>query len=225
LRESGDGEPRDRDHRDGEHNADVFDVLMVCTGNICRSPMAELLFTRSLRTALGPQDAAAFRVHSAGTYGLHGYPIDAHAAQIMTEMGIDATAFRAREVTEAMVAEADLVLTATRDHRAAIATMLPRSARRTFTIREFGRLCGFVDPTILPGGDIVQRARALVRAAAASRGMTSVERHEDDIADPYGARLADFEAAAALISVALRTPVSLLAGTADYSRPDKEGET
>jgi protein-tyrosine phosphatase len=206
------------------HNGqrDVFDVLMVCTGNICRSPMAELIFRANVESALGPDQAGAFRVHSAGTYGLHGYPIDAHAARIMTDLAIDSSHFRAREVTEAMLAETDLVLTATREHRAAVVTMLPRAARRTFTMREFGRLCSLVDPAVLPEGDIVQRARKLVVAAAAQRGMTVVTRQEDDIADPYGARLTEFEASAALITAAFQAPVALLAGAADYSRPDEE---
>lgn len=199
--------------RVADQRSDVFDVLMVCTGNICRSPMAELIFMDRLRRAVGPDDAAAFRVHSAGTYGLHGYPIDAHAARIMTDLGIDSAAFRAREVTEAMLAQTDLVLTATREHRAAVVTMLPRASRRTFTIREFGRLCSGVDPAALgdADGDIVERGRRLVVAAAAQRGMSIVPRHEDDIADPYGARLTEFEASAALIADALRTPVELLA--------------
>ena len=207
-----------------DRRGDVFDVLMVCTGNICRSPMAELIFHAGLQAALNPEQAAAFSVHSAGTYGLHGYPIDAHAARIMTDLAIDSSRFRAREVTEAMLAETDLVLTATRDHRAAVVTMLPRAARRTFTLREFGRLCDLVDPTELPDGDIVQRARQLVVAAAAQRGMAVVPRQEDDVADPYGARLTEFEASAELISAAFRAPLARLAGTAGYSRPDEKGE-
>jgi protein-tyrosine phosphatase len=200
---------RNADVGDGQ---DVFDVLMVCTGNICRSPMAELLLAEALRGAVDADGRAVFRVHSAGTYGLHGYPIDAHAGRLMTDRGIDPSAFRAREITASMVAGADLVLTATREHRAHVVTLHPRASQRAFTIREFGRLCSGVDAERLPSGDPVARARALVTAAAAQRGMFTVPRHEDDVADPYGARLTEFEATAALITESLALPVALLTG-------------
>ncbi|HZG94527.1 MAG TPA: low molecular weight phosphatase family protein [Mycobacteriales bacterium] len=202
---------RDRAARRADEH-DVFDILMVCTGNICRSPMAELILADALSGAVDASGRQVFRVHSAGTYGLHGYPIDAHAGRLMTDRGIDPSAFRAREITASMVAEADLVLTATREHRAHVVTLHPRSAQRTFTIREFGRLCTGIDPATLPPGDAVRRARAVVAAAAAQRGMFTAPRHEDDVADPYGARLTAFEASAALITEALALPVTLLAG-------------
>jgi protein-tyrosine phosphatase len=197
---------------DRAYGHDVFDILMVCTGNICRSPMAELILADALRGAVDEDGRAVFRVHSAGTYGLHGYPIDPHAGRLMTDRGIDPSGFRAREITASMVAEADLVLTATREHRAHVVTLHPRSAQRTFTIREFARLCSGVDPAKLPSRDAVTRARAVVAAASAQRGMFTVERHEDDVADPYGARLTAFEASAALITESLALPVALLIG-------------
>lgn len=189
---------------------DVFDALFVCTGNICRSPMAEFILVRRLADTV-PADTASFRVHSAGTYGLHGYPIDARAAGAISDLGIDAGGFVARELSDAMLAGADVVLTATRDHRAAAVTMAPRAARRTFTIREFGRLCGGVDASALPAGDVVRRAREIVRAAGDRRGLAPAAYDEDEIADPYGGRQADFAATTRLIEESLRPFVSLLA--------------
>jgi protein-tyrosine phosphatase len=190
--------------------ADVFDVVFVCTGNICRSPMAEFILVKRLDEVL-PQDAARFRVHSAGTYGLHDYPIDPRAARAIGDLGIDASTFRARELTDQMLADADVVLTATRDHRATAVTMSPRSSRKTFTTREFGRLCAGVDPAQLPAGDPVLRGREVVRSAGNRRGLEPASYDDDEIADPYGARQADFGTSVRLIEESLRPFVTLLA--------------
>lgn len=187
-----------------------FDVIFICTGNICRSPMAELLLAKRLRDSLA-ENAQAFRVHSAGTYGLNGYPIDERAALAISGLGIDTDRFRARELSDVMLAGADLVLTATRDHRATAVTMAPRSARRTFTIREFGRLCTGVDAASLPAGDVVARAREIVLAASERRGLVPASYAEDEIDDPYGARQADFATSVRLIEESLQPFVSLLA--------------
>ncbi len=191
---------------------DVFDVIFVCTGNICRSPMAEIIFAGRLRAQLG-SGADSFRVHSAGTNGLDGYPINVPAASAIAHLGFDTTEFRARMLNEAMLAECDLVLTAMRHHRGSVVRLLPRMTSRTFTIREFGRFSAAVDPAQLPAGPVVRRARALVELAAAQRGQQFVLSREDDIDDPYGGRQSEFAESVDLIEAAFEPVLRLLGAT------------
>ena len=193
---------------------EVFRVLHVCTGNICRSPMAERLMRSGLENRLGAE-AARFVVESAGTWGHSGSPMEAHALTTLASYGLDGGDFRARELVAEHVAGADLVLTATREHRAAAVVLQPRAASRTFTLRELARLTTAVDAAELPDGDVVERARALVRAAAARRGLVPPRTpKDDDLADPYQAPASAFDACADLVAASLRGPLDLLAGVA-----------
>ena len=189
-----------------------FRVLHVCTGNICRSPMGEQMMTAGLAQRLGAE-AVAFDVASAGTMGYTGAPMEAFALSSLARYAIDGSAFRARELVADLVVSADLVLAATREHRAAAVVMHPRAAARTFTLREFDRLCSAVDPASLPTGDLVERGRALVRAAAANRGLVPpASPRDDDIEDPYQGPEAGFASCAALVHATLQRPLDLLAG-------------
>ena len=135
--------------------------------------------------------------------------MEAFALDTLVALGLDratAGAFRARELTAEMVEESDLVLVASREHRAAVVTLVPRAAGRTFTLREFGRLAASVDLAGLPD-DVVERGRALVAAAAARRGFVPVGPAGDDLADPYGAPARAFEQCAADIVEVLRPPL------------------
>lgn len=191
-----------------------FRVLHVCTGNICRSPIAEGLTRSGLQARLGG-GAERFLVESAGTWGHSGSPMEPHALTVLAALGVDGGAFRARELVAEHVVAADLVLAATREHRAAAVVLQPRAAARTFTLREFARLAAAVDPASLPDGDPVERARALVRAAAAQRGLVPpASPRDDDVADPYHAPETAFRACAALVQQALQGPLDLLAGPA-----------
>ncbi len=190
----------------------TFNVLHVCTGNICRSPMAEHLMREGLRRRLGER-ADGFRVGSGGTWGLTGSPMEPHALTTLASYAVDGAAFRARELTSAQVAGADLVLAAAREHRAAAVVLQPRAAGRTFTLREFNRLTALVDPATLPAGDPVERARALVRAANGNRGLASPGRpRDDDLEDPYRERAAAFAVCAELVEALLQGPLDLLVG-------------
>jgi protein-tyrosine phosphatase len=192
--------------------ADAFRILHVCTGNICRSPMAERLTRAGLEQRLGA-DAERFLVESAGTWGHSGSPMEPHALTTLASYGIDGQDFRARELVAEHVVAADLVLAATREHRAAAVVLHPRAASRTFTLREFARLSRVVDPARLPDGDPVERAQALVRGAAARRGMVPPDNpRDDDLDDPYQAPASAFVVCADLVQSTLRGPLDLLAG-------------
>ncbi|PFG30666.1 low molecular weight phosphatase family protein [Paramicrobacterium agarici] len=165
----------------------TIQVLTVCSGNICRSPMAEQL----LRARLSDDDKLAFS--SAGTVALSGAPMDERAAQLATEHGsVDAEQQIARELSLEMVRDADLILAMARDHRRAIVEALPRAVRKTFTIREFARIVSSlnVDELTLAmeqaGTDASARFEAAIQLAAGERGMfPSDEPSDDDVVDPY----------------------------------------
>jgi protein-tyrosine phosphatase len=106
-------------------------ILVVCVGNICRSPMAEAL----LRSALRGQDDLT--VESAGLGALVGHPADAYAVELMEEMGEDVSAHRARQIHPDMVKAADLVLVMEAGHRRAIDTADPAARGKVHRLGEW----------------------------------------------------------------------------------------
>jgi protein-tyrosine phosphatase len=157
----------------------AFELLIVCTGNICRSPAA----ARLLANRLDP--AWPIRITSAGTAAVVGYGIDAPSAQAMAELGVAPGAHVARRLTDKMIRAADLVLTAETAHRSLVVQAEPLAFRRAFTLREFGRLGGHLPP--LPGLPTAQELRQRVAEIAAFRGLIEApELGDDDIADPFG---------------------------------------
>ncbi|KRV49516.1 protein tyrosine phosphatase [Wenjunlia vitaminophila] len=192
---------------------DCFRILHVCTGNVCRSPIAERLTRHELHLRLG-EGAAGIVVESAGTWGHEGAPMESHAAAVLTEYGADPDGFTGRELLDDHVVEADLVLTATRDHRAQVISMGHAAGLRTFTLKEFTRLVRAIDPATLPqDGGVIARARSLVRAAAALRGWLMAPTPDaDEVYDPYGAPLTVFRNCGDEIYHALDPVVTALTG-------------
>jgi len=83
----------------------VNNLLVVCTGNICRSPMAEALFAVRAKETDEP-----FQVASAGIGALIGFPPPDKAIELMSEKGMDISGHRARQITEPMARQYDLIL-------------------------------------------------------------------------------------------------------------------
>lgn len=196
----------------GGPEADRFRVLYVCTGSVCRSPIAERLTRLELDRRLGA-GAEQVAVRSAGTWGHVGAPMEEHAATVLAEFGADPDGFLGRELLDEYVIDADLVLTATRDHRAQVISMGHAAGLRTFTLKEFTRLVRAIDPATLPEAGVIDRARALVRAAAALRGWLLAPSVEaDEVYDPYGAPVTVFRHIGAEIHGALEPVVTALTG-------------
>ena len=106
-------------------------ILVVCVGNICRSPMAEVL----LRIALQGRDG--FTVESAGLGAMVGHPADDYTIELMENMGEDVSTHRARQIHPDMVRQADLVLVMEAGHKRAIDTADPTARGKVHRLGEW----------------------------------------------------------------------------------------
>ena len=106
-------------------------ILFICTGNICRSPMAEGLF-RQVVAGRGE-----YRVLSAGLGAVDGQPPSAHSVTAMKELGVDISRQRSRMLTAELVQQADYIFGMTHSHVDTVQLLYPGAAEKTFLLREF----------------------------------------------------------------------------------------
>ena len=160
-----------------------YRICLVCLGNICRSPMAEVALTSELAAA-GLADAV--RVDSAGTGDWHiGHQMDAHARAELGRRGYDGSAHHARQVKPSWLADRDLILAMDRHNLADLRRMAARAGIGGDRIMLFGEAGG------LPG-----HSEAEGRGEGEGDGL--------DVPDPYGGDSSDFGAVLDLIEAAAR---------------------
>ena len=110
-------------------------ILFVCTGNSCRSPMAELYFNHLAR-----ERAPEIQAFSAGIYAYDGSPVSSSAKAVMQEQGIDVSQFASTAFTPKRAEEYDLLVGMTRTHAALMGYIAPEAKSKV--------------RTLIPGGDV-----------------------------------------------------------------------
>jgi protein-tyrosine-phosphatase len=108
-------------------------ILFVCTGNFCRSPMAEAILQDLLQ-----QDGKEklYEVRSVGTWTRNGLSASLPALQATKELGLDISAHRSHHLTSQDIEEANLILVMTRDHKEALDVEFPQARAKTYLLSE-----------------------------------------------------------------------------------------
>jgi protein-tyrosine phosphatase len=156
-------------------------ILVVCTGNICRSPLAEGFLRRALEERFGQN---APDVASAGTIGWEGSPAVAESIEAAAERNTDIRSHAASRLEPEQIIPAALVLGMTTEHRDSVAAMVPQAADRAFSLKEL---------VSSPMGTLTNR---VIQAAAHRRAGFAGNPHDEDIVDPLGMPAETFRAVA-----------------------------
>ena len=168
-------------------------ILFVCTGNICRSPIAERLAVAYASEMAVPD----FSASSAGTHAVVGHPMHTESAIVLRELGGDPSGFAARHLTAKVAGRADLILAMTAAHRDRVLELCPHKLNRTFILTEASRLA-----SDFGAGNYEDLAQFRPRLSARDRL---------DVADPIGRDSTVFEAIGTQIAELL-LPIVRLCG-------------
>lgn len=116
-------------------NSNTFNILFVCTGNSCRSPMAEGL----IKSKLPPKLKDKVLVRSAGSMGLVGNPATNFAIAVVKEKGADISQHRSQALSEALVKDSDIIFAMAPEHKNFVEREYPEVRENVFLLRLFGR--------------------------------------------------------------------------------------
>ncbi|MEX2422165.1 MAG: low molecular weight phosphatase family protein [Actinomycetota bacterium] len=168
-------------------------ILAVCTGNVCRSPLAEGF----LRVALDARSAGtSMDVTSAGTMGWNGSGADPLSVGAGAERGIDISSHIARPTTTTGLRGAALIVGMAPEHVEIVTRQVPAAAATSFTLKELVRLLEALPPPG-PGEPEALLVARVSHADALRRSGFEGNPHDEDVADPLGMPLEAFRAVAA----------------------------
>ncbi|CAM3524214.1 low molecular weight protein arginine phosphatase [Paenibacillus lupini] len=186
-------------------------ILFVCTGNTCRSPMAEAMLR-----AMAKQQGVPLEVRSAGVSTIDGLPISAHAATTLRGKAVEPQG-SSRALSGEIVAWADLILTMTSGHKRNLINWFPEAVDKAYTLKEY------VNQDTDVQADIEELERLYTEmhmkqvlgqqlSTAERTRLLELERRipSFDIADPFGGTLSMYESCASEIEVSLKTLLRML---------------
>ncbi len=181
-------------------------ILMVCTGNICRSAYAH----HYLAAALDRQHPGSFVVESAGVGWFRGLEVTPELYAAAPGLHDRLAGHRGRLLDPAMVRAADLVLAVTAEHRQEVLAETPAALKRTFTITEFSQVLAHLG--LRPGADPQAWRAAITEIARHRAGVQAA-----DIEDPYGQPQAAYDAMIVQVRPALDVLVEAATGSGQSS--------
>jgi protein-tyrosine phosphatase len=182
-------------------------ILVVCSGNLCRSPLAEALLRRLLEERFGSE---APMVRSAGTIAIAGSAATPQSVRVAAEHGLDTSTHTAARLEREMIGRADLIVAMAAEHRDQVAMIDPEAIARTFTLKELVRLLGEL-PAPPAEASLVDRIGEADELRGHSLGIVG----DDDIVDPIGSPIETYRAVAWELSTWIQDLVDGLFGPAD----------